>query len=132
MNCWHCQAENPTENQFCGKCGKVMEAKPEAVAVEGQPGVYYCARHKKETTRVRCGKCETPICTRCMVHGPAGVRCRDCARNRVPIRARGVLHEVGRTMENGAQGAGRVVWYMVLINFVVSLFSGLFGGHRDL
>ncbi len=41
-----------------------------------------CANHPKEVTFVRCGRCEKPICTRCMVDSPVGKKCRDCARNR--------------------------------------------------
>ena len=26
-----------------------------------------------------CGKCERPICTRCLVNSPAGTRCRECS-----------------------------------------------------
>lgn len=44
-----------------------------------------CANHPKETTFVRCGRCEKPICTRCMVDSPVGKKCRDCARNRTHI-----------------------------------------------
>lgn len=44
-----------------------------------------CANHPKEMTLVRCGRCETPICVRCMVDSPVGKKCRDCARNRVHI-----------------------------------------------
>lgn len=45
----------------------------------------YCARHPKKETSIRCGKCETTICTDCLVHSPVGMRCPDCARvNRVP------------------------------------------------
>jgi hypothetical protein len=28
---------------------------------------------------IRCGKCETPVCVKCSVMGPAGIRCKDCA-----------------------------------------------------
>jgi hypothetical protein len=38
-----------------------------------------CYKHPKEETGLSCGRCERPICTRCVVQGPAGVRCRDCA-----------------------------------------------------
>jgi hypothetical protein len=38
-----------------------------------------CYKHPKEETGLSCGKCDRPICTKCMVNGPAGVRCRDCA-----------------------------------------------------
>ena len=38
-----------------------------------------CYKHPKEETRLSCGRCERPICTRCSIVGPAGVRCRECA-----------------------------------------------------
>jgi len=37
-----------------------------------------CPVHNVETV-IRCGKCETPVCPKCSVIGPAGIRCRDCA-----------------------------------------------------
>lgn len=141
MKCTKCNAENPEGKRFCGDCGSPLEnavaqgsaeASPaESLAVPGQERVWYCARHTKVTTLVRCGRCETPICTRCMVHSPAGVRCRDCARNRVPVRPMGMLHEVGRTVGPNAQGVGRVVWYMAIWFFILNLFGGFFGGDRD-
>ena len=130
MKCVQCNAENPEDKKFCGDCGAPLAAKEEAVPAPGEEGIYYCARHKKEATRVRCGRCETPVCTRCAVHGPAGVRCRDCARNRVPIRPRGVVHEAVRGLE-GPQGVGRVVWYAAIWAFFVSIFTGFFGGRND-
>ncbi len=53
-----------------------------SLEVAGEPGVYWCARHRKTKTRLRCGRCETPVCPRCTVYGPTGARCRDCASNR--------------------------------------------------
>lgn len=38
-----------------------------------------CARHPKVETALTCGKCGTPICPNCLVAGPVGMRCRDCA-----------------------------------------------------
>src|SRR5215472_4877017 len=130
MICRKCSASNPEDKRFCGDCGSALEATPGPVAVEGEEGAWYCARHNKEITRVRCGRCETPICTRCAVHGPAGVRCRACARNRVPIRPMGMLHEATRPFGD-PQSAGRAVWYLAIWAFVLSLFSGFFGGHHD-
>lgn len=46
--------------------------------VEGEPGVYWCARHRKVKTRLRCGRCEAPICPKCTVYGPTGARCKNC------------------------------------------------------
>jgi hypothetical protein len=39
-----------------------------------------CARHPDVETNLRCGKCGTPICPRCMVEAPVGARCPDCAK----------------------------------------------------
>lgn len=132
MICQKCSAENPASDKFCGGCGSPLEAAPAPVPVPGEAGAFYCARHKKEITRVRCGRCETPICTRCAVHGPAGVRCRACAKNKVALRPMGVLHEVTRNVGPSAQGIGRTVWYLAIWHFVISIFSGFFGGgHHD-
>lgn len=47
-----------------------------------QPGneTNYCARHKDTPTKLRCGRCDTLVCPKCMVHGPVGVRCTDCGK----------------------------------------------------
>ncbi len=38
-----------------------------------------CPRHPRISTRLRCSKCGTPICPRCMVETPVGYRCPTCA-----------------------------------------------------
>jgi hypothetical protein len=63
-----------------------------------------------------------------MVLSPAGVRCKDCARNKVPVRLRGVMHDVGASASS--PGAQRV-WYMVAFLFIINLFTGMFGGRRN-
>jgi hypothetical protein len=48
-------------------------------------GATYCARHPQVETYLRCGRCETPICPRCLVQTPVGARCPECARvSRLP------------------------------------------------
>lgn len=42
----------------------------------------YCYRHKDTETALRCGNCDRPICVRCVVHHPVGIRCPECARSR--------------------------------------------------
>ena len=42
----------------------------------------YCKRHAEVETSVSCGRCGDPICPRCMVHAPVGVRCPDCGKSR--------------------------------------------------
>ena len=38
-----------------------------------------CAEHPKIETNLTCGKCEKPICPKCMVQTPVGIRCKECA-----------------------------------------------------
>ncbi|MFH1651420.1 MAG: hypothetical protein ABID87_04910 [Chloroflexota bacterium] len=43
-----------------------------------------CATHPGVETNLCCGKCDKPICPRCMVETPVGARCRQCARLYTP------------------------------------------------
>lgn len=43
-----------------------------------------CTYHPNVSTRLRCSRCEKPICPRCMVPTPIGYRCPDCARGPKP------------------------------------------------
>ena len=54
-----------------------------------EPEIVYCSRHKNEATAVRCASCDTPICPRCMVVTPVGMKCPDCARGK-----RTTLHQI--------------------------------------
>lgn len=40
--------------------------------------VTYCANHPDKETRLRCNRCDKPICAKCAVRTPTGYRCRDC------------------------------------------------------
>jgi hypothetical protein len=52
------------------------------VSLPGDPAAARCARHPSVETYLRCGRCDIPICPRCLVQTPVGTRCRDCARLR--------------------------------------------------
>ena len=39
-----------------------------------------CTFHPDTETNLKCGKCEKPICPKCMVMTPVGARCRECAK----------------------------------------------------
>ena len=45
-----------------------------------ESGTLRCARHPNTETVLRCGRCDTPICSRCMVMSPVGARCPTCAQ----------------------------------------------------
>lgn len=39
-----------------------------------------CARHPNVETNLRCSKCGTPICPKCLVQTAVGARCPDCGK----------------------------------------------------
>ncbi len=41
-------------------------------------GATFCARHPQVETYLRCGRCDTPICPRCLIQTPVGARCPEC------------------------------------------------------
>jgi hypothetical protein len=43
-------------------------------------GPFFCYRHPDRETWVRCGRCDRPICTKCAMQGPVGLRCIDCGK----------------------------------------------------
>ena len=45
-----------------------------------------CYRHPSRETRVSCSRCGKPICPECMTPSPVGMRCPDCAGDRVKVR----------------------------------------------
>ena len=49
---------------------------------EQTQSVMHCARHPREETAITCASCGTPICPRCMVSTPVGMKCPDCSRNK--------------------------------------------------
>lgn len=58
-----------------------------------EPEAIYCANHPTVETLLRCNKCNKPICQRCGVRTPVGIRCRQCAQmRRPPMYVLGPLH----------------------------------------
>jgi len=60
-----------------------------------------CANHPGTETKVSCSNCGKPICPRCMVFMPVGVKCAECARPAPGALARGKPLQYA-----GAIGAG--------------------------
>ena len=50
--------------------------------LDSAPSTVTCARHPSVETVLRCGRCDTPICPKCLVPTPVGARCPDCAQVR--------------------------------------------------
>ena len=121
VKCASCGSDNPEGNSFCGTCGQKLFQAFEAVPVTGDEGAFYCYRHRRESTRLSCGRCGKPICTRCAIHGPAGIRCPECAKQNIAFRPMGALSDVTRSVRSLGRGGP----YTIYIRFIViSLLLG--------
>jgi hypothetical protein len=87
--------------------------------------VVFCARHPEVETALECGRCGTPICPRCMIHTPGGIRCPDCAQMRRPP-----MYELAPLDYAKAIGVGValavVLGFVGALLFPVRSFGGLF------
>lgn len=76
----------------------------------------FCARHQKVETGLACGRCETPICPKCMVMTDVGARCPTCApRRKMPQLEIGPLYLLrGAAAAVVAGGALGGLWALLL------------------
>jgi hypothetical protein len=85
-----------------------------------------CAQHPDVETYLRCGRCGTPICPRCLIYSPVGVRCRECAQLRklptYDVRA-ATLAVAALTGGALAIGFGTLWALLVLVGFGAGFFS---------
>ncbi len=75
-----------------------------------------CATHPNVETELACGRCGKPICPRCLVYTPVGVRCRDCAQvRRIPtynVSLAYLIRGIGAAVAMGAAIGG--LWALLL------------------
>lgn len=120
MNCPKCGLKNPDGAVYCMRCGKEMHG-PEA----DQPAAEkFCYRHPKVSTQLSCGRCDRPVCTKCVVLGPAGPRCPDCAKQNIVVRPGAVFHTIKQSFAGIFRGGPFAIYWWLLIAFM------LFGGVR--
>ena len=83
-----------------------------------------CARHPNVETELTCGRCETPICPRCVVFTDVGARCPACAPTRkLPQFEIGPLYFLRGGAAALAAGAGLGAAWGVLLPGRISLFG---------
>jgi len=87
----------------------------------------FCFRHPDRETWIRCGRCEKPICTKCGVMGPVGMRCKDCGRLRNdPLTS---FTPVQLVLGLGVAVAGGVLGgYLAGSLSIFAIFLGFIGG----
>jgi DNA-directed RNA polymerase subunit RPC12/RpoP len=79
--------------------GTTQTAEPEVISVDVDKA--FCARHPNTETVLKCAKCVTPICPKCMVHTPVGIRCPDCA-----FALKSVVEQQERQQQNYQRATG--------------------------
>ena len=80
------------------------------------PDTLYCANHPSVETRLRCNRCEKPICSKCAVQTPTGYRCREC------VRGQQKAFETAQW-----QDIPLAFFAAILISFLGSLIAGYMG-----
>ena len=123
MTCPRCGKENTEENPFCGRCGLEFAKVEMAPPPDGE--VRYCHKHRREPTNLSCGRCGKPICHRCVVIGPAGPRCKDCAKHKVPVSARAIAGDA-KIAARGIfrQGPWAIYWWFLIASLVFGMVRG--------
>jgi hypothetical protein len=100
-----------------------------APPVSPRTGVVYCPRDPGIETALRCSRCETPICPKCLIQTPVGARCRDCARmGKSPVYTLSPAH-MARAAAAAIVGgvAMGLIWGFVLLPFSIGFFSIFLG-----
>lgn len=60
--------------------GSTSAPSPAGSAAGGGAPAMYCVNHPQTETLLRCSRCLDPICLKCAVRAPVGLRCPKCAR----------------------------------------------------
>jgi hypothetical protein len=89
-----------------------------------------CTFHPKTETRLRCNRCNQPICIKCATHTPTGYRCPECIRSQqkafittkwfdqvIAAAITGVISFLGSLF------AIRLGFYMILVAFGAGYLS---------
>ncbi len=99
-----------------------------SVDTKPETGEMRCARHPKVETRLACGRCETPICPKCMVMTDVGARCPACApRRKLPQFEVGPLYLVRGGAAGAISAAILGALWGVLFGDLLGLFSIFLG-----
>ena len=90
-------------------------------------GAMRCATHPQTETYLSCGRCDKPICPRCLVQTPVGAKCKKCANVRpdpvyhisTPYLLRAVAAAVGLAVGGG------ILWAVLRGIPFVSFFAAI-------
>jgi hypothetical protein len=105
-----------------------LPADPLPAVADDSVEVLHCYRHPDRETLVRCVRCERPVCAKCQVRHPVGVRCPECGLRRndplTTLAPQGAALAAGTAVLGGMLGAALAASLGILF----AVFVGLFGG----
>jgi uncharacterized membrane protein len=90
-----------------------------------------CARHPDIETDLRCGKCEQPICPKCAVQTPVGLRCPKCAAlKKLPVFEISTIFYIrGIAAGLAAAAASGAIWPYIPLGGFFLFFIALVVGY---
>jgi len=91
--------------------------------------VVECPRNPGVETALRCSRCETPICPKCLIQSPVGARCKDCAHmTRSPVYTLSPVHILRAAAAAVVGGLVMgIIWVVVLRPLTYGIFSIFIG-----
>jgi hypothetical protein len=125
QSCPRCAKENTEDAQFCSRCGLDLVEFRAHQARASSPETSFCFRHPKRSTNLACGRCGKPFCTDCLHLGPAGPRCKECAKQNIAFRPSAVLFSLKRKASSLGKLGPWGIYALVMIGFMI------FGGMRS-
>ena len=86
-----------------------------------------CARHPDIETDLRCGKCEQPICPKCAIQTPVGLRCPKCAAlKKLPVYEVSTIFHIRAIAAGLATGAVLgAIWNFIPLGGFLLFFIAL-------
>ncbi len=94
-----------------------------------------CPRHPKEVTALRCASCGVPICPKCLVQTPVGMKCRDCGTQRGSAVFRASLGNIACALAIGLLFGAVAGWglaFLGLYALFLAVAYGTFAGEMIL
>ena len=87
--------------------------------IDEQDDQLYCYGHPKEPTRLRCTRCERPICGRCSIPASVGQHCPECV-----AEARKSAPKIRSAMRATAPATMAIIGIVVFVYFLQMLLGG--------
>ena len=92
------------------------------------PTTLYCANHANVATRLRCNRCEKPICAKCAILTPTGYRCKECVRGQQKVYETAQWIDYPLVFIVAASLAGLGAFGVTFIGFITFFLAPIAGG----